>query len=124
MKKTLLVFVVSLFVNLLFSTAYSQTFKEQAALLKNEEFVERVEIAISKVAHQVGSEEKNLNKVALYDKRHKLSYDVINSNMTKVFARSIVSANTDINLLSTDNDLLFMVTSVWDNVAGVQADEK
>ena len=120
MKKILLAFIVCL----LFSTAYSQDFKAQAALLKNQEFVERVEIAINKVAHQVGSEAKDVNKVQLYDKRHKLSYDVINSDMTKVFAKSIVSANTDINLNSTDSDLEFMASSVWNNIAGVQSDEK
>ncbi|MBK7885115.1 MAG: hypothetical protein IPJ81_16020 [Chitinophagaceae bacterium] len=120
MKKLLSAIVIIL----LFSTSYAQDFKAQAALLKNQEFVSRVEIAITKVANQVGSELKDVNKPILYAKRHKLSYHVINNDMTLIFAKSIVSANTDINLNSTDNDLLFMVTSVWDNVAGVQADEK
>ncbi|MBK7882508.1 MAG: hypothetical protein IPJ81_00700 [Chitinophagaceae bacterium] len=120
MKKLLSLIVISL----LFFTSYSQDFAAQAALLKNQEFVSRIEIAITKAANQVGNEVKDVNKPILYAKRHKLSYQVINNDMTLIFARSIVSSNTDINLNSTDNDILFMVTSVWDNVAGVQSDEK
>lgn len=121
MKKMFSVIVFSL----LFSFAgYSQTFKDQAELLKNQEFVDRVQIAITKVANQVGNENKDVNKPILYAKRNKLSYDVINNDMTKIFARSIVSANTDIKFTSSDADIEFMVSAVWNNVAGVQSDEK
>lgn len=98
-------------------------FKAQADLTKNPDFLDRVSIAIAKAANNVAAEAKNPNKVELYDKRHLLSYNVLNYDMTKVFARAIVSANTDISMASTDDDIQFMTSSVWNNIAGVQSDE-
>jgi len=98
-------------------------FLAQAALLKNEEFLGRIKIAIKKVATQIEGEVQDPNKPELNEKRHKLGYDVLNNDMTQKFAEAIVSANTDINVNSTDSDLEFMASSIWNDIAGVKDSE-
>ncbi|MBK7883524.1 MAG: hypothetical protein IPJ81_06795 [Chitinophagaceae bacterium] len=100
------------------------TFLEQAQLLDNEDFLKRIKIAIKKTATNVIGEIFDKNKESLFDKRHKLGTQVLNGNMTNIFADAIVSNNTDINLNSTDSDLEFMASSVFNDIAGVKITEQ
>jgi len=98
-------------------------FLEQANLLEVEDFMKRVKIAVKKTAVNVVGEALNPDKIELGDKRHKLGYQILNGDMTKVFAEAIVSANTDISLASQDGDLEFMAASVFNDIAGVKITE-
>lgn len=100
------------------------TYLEQATLLENEDFIKRVKIAVKKTATNVVGEAIDPAKLELANKRHKLGYQVLNGEMTKVFAEAIVSNNTDININSTDGDLEFMVATVFNDIAGVKITEQ
>ena len=99
------------------------TFLEQAQLLTNEDFLKRVKIAVIKIATQVAGEVIDPNKTMLGEKRHKLAHQILIGDMTLNFAKAIVSANTDINAESTDADLEFMGSSVFNDIAGVKITE-
>lgn len=99
------------------------TFLEQATLLENEDFLKRIKIAVNKVATQVVGEIVDPQKEILASKRNKLGVQILNGEMTQPFAKAIVSANTDININSTDSDLEFMASSVFNDIAGVMQNE-
>jgi len=65
----------------------------------------------------------NENKLSLFEKRHKLGTQILNGDMTNIFADAIVSNNTDININSTDSDLEFMASTVFNDIAGVKITE-
>jgi len=100
------------------------TFLEQAVLAENSDFLKRVKIAAKKTATAIVGEPIDENKLILADKRHKLGYQVLNGDMTQVFTEAIVSANTSINENSTDSDLEFMASTVFNDIAGVKITEQ
>lgn len=100
------------------------TYLDQAKLLENEDFIKRVKIAVKKTATYVVGEAIDPAKLELADKRHKLGYQILNGDMTTVFAEAIVSNNTDININSTDSDLEFMASIVFNDIAGVKITEQ
>lgn len=99
------------------------SFLEQAQLLDNVDFLKRIKIAVKKTATNVVGEVYDPNKQDLFEKRHKLGYQVLNGDMSILFAEAIVSNNTDININSTDNDLEFMASAVFNDLAGVKMTE-
>mgnify|MGYP001562724174 CR=1 FL=1 len=100
------------------------TFLEQALLLEQDDFIKRIKIATKKTATSIVGEVIDPNKLDLAEKRHKLGYQILNGDMSKIFAEAIVSANTSINENSTDSDLEFMASTVFNDIAGVKITEQ
>ena len=100
-------------------------FKEQSELAENSEFIKRVRTAVGKVCTQIIGEAWNDANKTYHEKRHKLATDAIhNLDMyARKFSDAITSANTDISLASTDSDIEFMCTSVFNDLASIKQTE-
>lgn len=98
-------------------------FEQQAALLKNQTFLDRITMAIKKVATQVVGEQMQEGKDSLNEKRHKVGWQILNGDMTKVFAEAIVSLGT-IDENSIDGDLEWAASAVFNDIAGVKKSEE
>jgi hypothetical protein len=97
---------------------------EQATLLESEDFIKRVKIAVKQIATFVSGEAFNDQKESLYDKRHKLAYQVLNGNMTTVFAENLVSYNANVSIDSTDQYLADNISAIFNAIAGVKITEQ
>lgn len=97
--------------------------EEQAALLKNQSFLDKVSMALEKVATQIVGEAQDPNKEILHQKRHDLGDEVLNNDKTKTFAKAIISLGS-LNLQSPDGDIEWAIGSVWDDIAGVEETDK
>jgi hypothetical protein len=108
---------------------------DQAALATNNEWAARVRMAVVNAALQVKGEARQKGFKEFYEKRSSLAdivlgapvpgQPVMSGMMDGVISRFCwaVAANPAINWDSTDGDLAFTVNSVWNDLAGINADE-
>lgn len=100
---------------------------DQAALAQDNDFRTRMQIGMIKVALEVVGEARPGEAngfYAYYNKRHELGTGVLTNPGAFVdrFAWATVT-NSVITAASIDGDLEYMVVTIWDDLAGVSADE-
>lgn len=95
-------------------------FADQATLAKDLAFQDRIRVAITTAASNVLGEDKAAMSDQAYGKRQHLAYEVLHNSggYTERFAWAVV-ANPAITAVSTDGDLEFTVSSLWDDLSGV-----
>ena len=99
-------------------------FLEQAELAENPNFLKTVKIATKKVAVAIVGEAINQDKLEYHNKRHKLATQVLTGDMTQQFAEAIAAFNPSITIESPDGDIEFLVTAVFNDLAGVMSTER
>ena len=95
-------------------------FVDSYALANNSTFKEKVIVAMVKVAVQIVGEAVTVGDEIKHEKRHRLGVKILNdpSLMLMPFAYAIVSGGILVTG-SSDADIEFTVTSVFDDIAGV-----
>lgn len=107
-------------------------FTDQYAVGQNAVFKNQIEVAILKVASLIQGETIGSLTGKQWDKRANLAASVILGGGPVIatdgtvivswvdqFGKVVPSTNSTITLASSDNDIEFQVTAVWDDVAGV-----
>lgn len=98
-------------------------FLTQCSHLTNDEFIARIKIAMYKAAIQIVGEAGTEYTPEGKTKRHNLAMQVLFGQHVTNFATAIVSSNGAINTESTDNDLEFMVVSVFNSMASLTSED-
>lgn len=101
------------------------TFAEQFDLAVNQAFLERVRIACYKVSLAVVGEAKTdplsgfVWKDEALAKRHALGVRVLNGSDVSIFSFAICAFNPSVKLTDPDNDIEYLVSAVFSDIAGV-----
>jgi hypothetical protein len=97
---------------------------DQYALTQGQEFRNRVTMALVIAAKDVQGEAPGEMSATRYSKRQALARSVI-LGPTQYVDRFVWLAATNVGLLGTpsDNDIQFTVNSLWDDAAGVDAND-
>ncbi|HEX2551112.1 MAG TPA: hypothetical protein VHK64_05925 [Nocardioidaceae bacterium] len=94
------------------------------ALGEAESFQQRVQVAVLIAAKQVQGEARGDYSQTHYDKRQQLARSVILGVAQWVPRFTLLAAtNPVLTLNSTDDDIQFTINSLWDDAAGVTADD-
>jgi hypothetical protein len=114
---------------------------DQAVLAVNPEWIPKVKMAMVKIALQIKGETQQRGFVSYYTKRSYLADVILGAPISNSISPQAynpnamtletavarfswaVASSVAINWDSTDGDLEFTVTAVWDDIAGVDADE-
>lgn len=97
---------------------------DRYVLSKNSDFRAQVQTILIKVALAVVGESLTGKSPEFINKRHNLGVGILNSPESYVdrFSQAIVAPGT-LTISSTDNDIEFMITSVFSKIAGVNYTE-
>ena len=106
-------------------------FTDQHAVGQDPTFQTKVEVAILKVASLIQGEAIGVLTGKQWDKRATLAAAVIlgggpvagGASWVDQFSIVVPSTNASITLTSTDADIEFQVTAVWDDMAGITGRE-
>lgn len=88
-------------------------------LATSNDFYARVKMACYKVSVAIAGEDNTGMSVPLGNKRQRLAHSILNNAEISNFCYAILAANPSITDQSPDNDLEFLVSSVFNDIAGV-----
>lgn len=88
----------------------------------DQDFQKRVQVAIVKIAHAVVGEAvpTNPSEMDTYNKRFDLGMRILRGEMLTSFCLSIYAANSTLTVSSPDNDIEYLATGVFNDLAGVK----
>lgn len=88
----------------------------------DQDFQKRMQVAIIKVAHAVVGEAvpTNPSEITTYNKRFDLGMRILRGEMLTSFCLSICAVNPVITVNSSDQDIEYLITTVFNDLAGVQ----
>ncbi len=100
------------------------SFTASFVLSQDATFRGRVQIAMAKTALAIGGEALGVLKPLVWIKRQDFVKVVLSAptEWTNQFALAVCT-NDSITALSTDSDIEFMVSSTWDDLAGVTGND-
>lgn len=99
---------------------------DQFALAQDANMQKRVAVAVTAAALQIQGEDPTALRPQQYIKRQSLSRSIIldpTTSKAQKFTWLLVCANSPIVSGTTDANLLTAVASIWDDVAGVTAED-
>lgn len=110
------------------------TYTEMYDLAIDPIFQSKVRVAATTAAINILAEERGHGFDTYYDKRHGLANTVLGTapptgaamaggDVISRFSMAVAS-NVAINADSSDSDIQFTINSMWDSLAGIEADEK
>ena len=101
------------------------TFTDSFTASNDSIFRGKITACIAKVASTIAGEAKGVNTEIQWRKRGELAADVLRnpSGWLDQFAIATPATNATIDTSSTDGDIEFQVTAIWDDMAGVTGED-